>query len=243
MPLLSVIVPAYNEADNIVGALEDVVRDVAPVVPDLEVIVVDDGSRDRTRALAEEFAKSDHRIRVVSQPNLGHGPALMTGLDHASGEWVFLLDSDRQVQLETFADHWPLTAKYDAILGLRRPRFDPKYRQAISFMMRNALNLILGVRVEDGGCPYKLVRMQVWRDARANMPDECWIPSVLLAAEALRRRDLKVLETPIRHRARDHGPSTLNVKRLARFCRKGVSDILFFRNRIGAAPATAVGND
>ncbi|WP_055045724.1 glycosyltransferase family 2 protein [Devosia sp. A16] len=243
MAHLSVIIPAYNEAENIIGALEDVFRDVAPVVPDLEVIVVNDGSRDDTATLAGKFAAAEPRVRVVTQPNQGHGPALSNGLGMATGEWVLLLDSDRQASLEDFAAHWALTRQYDVILGLRRPRSDPFYRQIISFFMRVLLLAALGQNVKDGGAPYKLLRRAVWNEARSAMRPNCWIPSVLLAAAALERDGLKVIQLPIRHRARDHGPSTLNLKRLGAFCREGVSDILFYRAHSRKPAPAPVAND
>lgn len=243
MARLSVIIPAYNEAENIIGALEDVFRDVAPVVPDLEVIVVDDGSRDATAYLATGFAATEPRVRLMSQSNQGHGPALSNGLDEAAGEWVLLLDSDRQASLEDFASHWALTQENDVILGLRRPRSDPFHRQIISFFMRMLLLVVLRQNVKDGGAPYKLLRRTVWSQARPAMRINCWIPSVLLAAAALGRKDLKVVQLPIKHRARDHGPSTLNLRRLGTFCREGVSDILYYRAHIGDLQASKTGND
>lgn len=243
MPILSVIVPAYNEVSNIGGAIEDVLRHVAQVVPDVEIIVVDDGSKDGTGAVIERYSAQDTRIVTVSQANQGHGPALVNGLDRATGQWLLLLDSDRQVSLSSFAEHWAMTNSYDAILGLRRPRHDPHYRRGISVLMRLLMQILLGVRVRDGGCPYKLVRASVWRDARRAMRQTCWIPSVLLAASALKRTDIKSIELAIKHQARSHGPSTLNVSRLTRFCREGVADIVYFREHAGSKTDMPVGHD
>jgi dolichol-phosphate mannosyltransferase len=243
MTSLSVIIPAYNEAESIVGALEDVFRDVAAVVPDLEVIVVNDGSRDETAALATSFAQSEPRVRVITQVNGGHGPALIRGMNSAKGDWMLLLDSDRQVSLEDFARHWQMTADCDVILGLRRPRADPLYRQLISVLMRILLFVQLGRNVQDGGAPYKLLRREVWTEARSALRPNCWIPSVLLAAAALGRKDLKVIELPIRHRVRSHGPSTLNLKRLGTFCREGVADIAYFRTRAAQRAELGLADD
>jgi dolichol-phosphate mannosyltransferase len=243
MAFLSVIVPAYNEEKSIVGALDDVLRDVASVVPDLEIIVIDDGSKDDTARLAQDYAAREPRIRVISKVNEGHGPALITGLEAARGDWVFLIDSDRQVSLESFARHWPMTEEYDVILGLRRPRHDPGYRKMISVLMRTLLRAQLGVDVQDGGTPYKLLRAEVWRAAQPLMRPNCWIPSVLLAAAALLRTDLRVLQVPVVHRARDLGPSTLNLGRIGRFCREGASDIAEFKRRSQAMMTVPAAND
>jgi glycosyltransferase involved in cell wall biosynthesis len=236
MPALSVVIPAYNEAENIVGALQDVLTDVASVVADLEIIVVDDGSRDKTAVLAMEIAANEPRISVVRQANQGHGPAILNGLAAAKGDWLLLLDSDRQILLGGFAEHWALTATHDAVLGLRRPRHDPPHRLLVSAGMRLLLKLQLGVWVGDAGTPYKLVRAAVWREERRSMRDGCWIPSALLAAGALRRRDLTVAEVPVIHQPRRHGPTTLNLRRLARFCTQGVAEILHYRRQLMRRP-------
>lgn len=231
MPVLSVVIPAYNEERNIEGVLQDVIRDVAAVVPDIEIIVVDDGSRDRTAELAGKAAAQDGRIRVISQANQGHGPALSNGLDAAKGDWLLLLDGDRQVSLEDFARHWGMAQNLDAILGLRRPRSDPFHRLLVSRAMRLLLRRRLGADVGDAGAPYKLVRAAIWQQARKRMRDGCWIPSVLLAAYIHQHAELRSVELPIRHRARPHGPSTLNLQRLIKFCRQGAAEIEFYRNR------------
>lgn len=232
MPVLSVVIPAYNEAENIAGALHDVLADVASVVGDLEIIVVDDGSTDETAARAKEVAAAEPRITVISQANQGHGPAIMNGLASARGDWLLLLDSDRQVLLHEFAGHWALTATHDAVLGLRRPRHDPPHRLLVSAAMRLLFRLNLGVWVGDAGTPYKLVRASVWREERQYMRDGCWIPSALLAAGLLRRRNLKVVELPVVHQARSRGPTTLNLRRLARFCRQGVAEITHYSKQL-----------
>lgn len=231
MPILSVIVPAYNEADNIDGCIGDVLADVASVVPDIEIIVVDDGSTDDTAARARAHAEGEPRLSVVSQPNQGHGPALVRGMEAARGQWLLLIDCDRQVSLKAFADHWAMSDRYDVILGIRWPRHDPFHRRVISLFMRALLGLALGVNLRDGGAPYKLLRRDVWVKSRVAMRPGCWIPSVLIAASALKRGDIAVLQLPIVHRARTAGPSTLNLPRLVRFCREGIADIFHFRRQ------------
>lgn len=231
MPSLSVIIPAYNEEENIVAALDDVLRDVAPTVPDLEIIVIDDGSKDRTPELAKQAAASDPRISVISQVNQGHGPALVSGLRAAKGEWILLIDSDRQIVFSHFPRHWAMRQSYDAVLGLRRPRHDPWHRLVISAAMRLLLRAKLGIRLGDAGAPYKLIRATLWQEASGLMRDPCWIPSILLAAYACQRGDTRMTEVAVEHRARTHGPSTLNLRKLARFCQEGVTDIDYFRDR------------
>lgn len=236
MPPLSVIIPAYNEEDNIVAAIDDVLKAVAATVPDLEIIVIDDGSRDSTAALVTEMTTRTPQLIMLRQPNRGHGAALLHGLAKAKGDWILLIDSDRQISLARFAEHWAMTERHDVILGVRRPRRDPLHRQIISAAMRVMLRARLGVRLSDAGAPYKIFRADLWRDARRSMRDDCWIPSVLVGARAVQRPDIGVLEIAVEHRRRSHGNSTLNLRRLVRFCREGMTDIGYFRDHSGIGP-------
>src|SRR5262245_26499012 len=115
---LSVIMPVYNEQDAIVSAVEEVQRQVLDHVGGSELVVVDDGSRDRTGALLDEAAAKDARVRVIHQPNGGHGAAVLTGLKASHGEYVFLIDSDRQIPLDEFASAWHHVVNgSDAVFG------------------------------------------------------------------------------------------------------------------------------
>ncbi len=103
---LSVIMPAYNEEASIELAVVELQEYVLNTLPGAELVVVNDGSRDRTGKILNQLAYRDSRIRVVHQPNRGHGRALMTGLDQAQGEFVFMVDSDRQIPIESFKVLW-----------------------------------------------------------------------------------------------------------------------------------------
>ncbi len=230
-PRLSVVMPCYNEAGSIAAAIEDVIADVLTCVPDAELVVVDDGSTDDSAAIARRWSAREPRVRVVTQPNAGHGPALVRGIREARGEWCLLLDSDRQVSLEGFGETWTLAADHDAVLGVRRPRFDPKHRLALSAAVRWALAGWLGVRVTDANVPYKLVRRQLLVDAIAAMPARPRVPSILLTVY-LSRHGVRIAEQRIGHRARTSGRTVLRPARLARFCAASAVELWRFRRAL-----------
>src|SRR3712207_3860531 len=91
MPRISVVVPIYNVEPYLAACLQSLVEQT---FTDLEFIVVDDGSPDGSRAIAEEFAARDKRFRIVEQENGGLGKARNTGADHATGEFLAFVDSD-----------------------------------------------------------------------------------------------------------------------------------------------------
>jgi len=113
--------PVYNEEGAIVAAVDEVKQYVLSLVPESELVVVDDGSRDGTGRLLDAAAASDPRIKVIHQPNGGHGAALLTGLKAATGDHLFLIDSDRQIPLDEFKAAWSeIVAGRDAVFGVRR---------------------------------------------------------------------------------------------------------------------------
>lgn len=228
---LSIIMPAYNEAGSIVAAIADIQADVLSVVPDAEILVIDDGSTDATLSLLQQAAQSEPRLRIVSQVNAGHGPALMRGLAEAQGRSFLLLDSDRQIKLEQFASDWAMMARDDliAIIGIRRPRHDPFHRLVITRLMKALIFLTFGVTPKDAGVPYKILRREAWDKARPFILERSWIPSVLTALILLRTEPKRVREVTVVHLARDNGTSALNYRRLARFCRHASAEILKLR--------------
>jgi hypothetical protein len=88
---VSVVIPAWNAADTIADALASL---LAQSFPDWEAIIIDDGSDDRTLVIAEQFARQDRRVRVVSQPQMGAGEARNRGISHARFDWLLFLDAD-----------------------------------------------------------------------------------------------------------------------------------------------------
>ncbi len=235
MPALSVVMPAYNEEMTIADAMADVVKHVVPAAGDVEFIVIDDGSKDRTAEIVAGYQAQYPFIRLVKQANAGHGAALRHGIDVSTGDWLLLLDSDCQIGLQEFAAHWSSRDTYDAFLGVRLPRRDPALRLVISALMKAALRLYAGVAPQDGGAPYKIVSRRAWKASSGLIKPGSWIPSVLLAASLLKNNSLRVVQTPVAHFERPHGESTLNAKRLMRFCWFALAEIRVF----GAAVKSA----
>lgn len=223
--------PAYNEAGNIEGAIADVIDQVFAVVPQAELLVIDDGSRDRTGELVAACAVRDPRIVLVQQANAGHGPALLNGLRAARGEYCLLLDSDRQISLGDFAQTWRLVAEYDAVLGIRRQRQDPPHRLLLSAGLRRAMKLFLGIGAADPNVPYKLVRRAPLTAAIDCMPPSPRIPSILLTVY-LTRHGYRIAQQPVVHFPRMAGATTLRFARLSRFCALAGVELLRFAAQV-----------
>jgi len=237
---LSVIMPAYNEAACIADAVADVRREVLDRVPGAELVVVNDGSRDRTGAILDEIAAVDSRVRAVHQANGGHGRALRTGLDVAQGEYVFLIDSDRQIPLEAFADLWEEAKRGDGAFGMRIKRNDPALRLFLTRLIRYSVAILFGTNIYDANIPFKVIRRQVWERARPLIPEETLAPSLFLGVFAIRTGCALVFrEVP--HRERETGVVSIRRWKLLKFCRRALIQLIAFRWRLSSYGASERG--
>lgn len=231
-PSLTVVVPAYNEAPCLPIAAAEIRQEVLDRVPGSELLVVDDGSTDETPRILTDLAVRDDRIRSLRQANAGHGAALRTGLEQARGEWIFLLDSDAEISLEAFSEHWgEATRDGTAVLGVRTGRSDPWSRRVLTRAIRLVNRLLFATRVEDANVPYKLLPTAYWERARRFIPPGTLAPSLFLAL-FLDRADAPFVQRPVTHRDRAGGVSSLRSGRLLRFCSRAFGQLLGFRWRL-----------
>jgi len=232
---LSVVMPAYNEEEAIEAACEDVRRDVLAHVPDSELVVVNDGSRDQTGPILDAIAAGDGRIRPIHQANSGHGGALMTGCDAARGEHLFLIDSDRQIDLSDFVAMWNEVQSCDAVLGLRAERHDPALRLSLTKFVRLGILLLFGVWIRDANVPCKLLKRSLWVEARQLIPDGTLAPSLFLAIY-IRVFGFDVRDHVVRHLPRTTGVGSIRGLKLFKFCLRGLKQLITFRWRLRRWP-------
>jgi glycosyltransferase involved in cell wall biosynthesis len=199
--------PAYNEEANVEPMVHEVLQAVQPVASDLEIIVVDDGSRDRTadkvRALEAQYPGI---VRLVQHPrNQGYGAALYTGFLSAKKDWVFLTDCDRQFDVREITKLLPYTDRADLVIGYRAKRQDPFHRRLNGWGWNFVVALFFGYTARDVDCAFKLFKREVL--------DEFHILSrgATLSAEFLirsRRAGCKIVEVPVTHLPRTAGSPT-----------------------------------
>src|SRR2546421_16768 len=126
-------------------------------VPDFEVIVVNDGSKDRTRSIVEEIAASDQHVRLINHPvNQGYGAALVSGFEAITKDLVFFMDSDGQFDIADLERFFAFIDEYDAVLGYRIDRQDTWVRKFNAWGWKMLVRLVFGLRVGDIDCAFKL---------------------------------------------------------------------------------------
>jgi glycosyltransferase involved in cell wall biosynthesis len=229
---LSIVMPAYNEEDGIEGAVREVHDEVFAVVPEANLLVVNDGSKDRTGEILDRLAQGDKRIQIIHKKNGGHGSSLIAGLNAAHGEFVFLIDSDRQIPLSCFSKLWDYRRDYDAVFGIRQNRQDPKLRLLLSSAIKNFLRCFFSVDVVDANAPCKLVKRGIWDKLRAQIPDDDVLAPSLLLAVFAKKSGYKTIDVAVPHRARASGESVLKVVPLFKFCLRGLKQLVSYRSRL-----------
>ena len=156
---LSIVLPCYDEAPNVAPAVAEALEAASRFARRCEIVVVDDGSSDDTRAIAESIARRDARVRVIAhEHNRGYGAAVRSGIEASTSEWVLLTDGDLQFDLSELELFLPAAADHDLVAGYRVDRADPLPRRLAAHAWNRLMRRSFGVAVRDVDCAFKLVR-------------------------------------------------------------------------------------
>ena len=154
---LSVFFPCYNEEANVERTTLAALKACRRIARDFEVIIVNDGSEDRTGELAEKLAAEHPEVRAVhNSPNRGYGGALQRGFRDARKELVFYTDGDGQFDFEEIDKLLPLLQEHDIVSAYRIGRQDSFVRRVNAFCWCTLVNLLFGMRVRDIDCAFKI---------------------------------------------------------------------------------------
>jgi hypothetical protein len=203
---LSLCMPAYNEAANIEDTLDAACAILPQFVERFEVVVVDDGSKDNTSELVSRYAAAEPRVRLVPhEQNCGYGAAVTTALRAAEGDHIAFTDSDGQFSLLDLPQLLVRLKQYDVIVGYRYQRADPWHRKVNAWAWGRLIRFLLGVRVRDLDCAFKIFPRQVVQ-ALSLTATGAGINAEILAQCV--RSGLTIGETPVNHYPRYHGAPT-----------------------------------
>ena len=239
VPRLSYFFPAHNEEANLEGLVEEALATLPTLANTFEIIAVDDGSRDRTAAIAEALAeRHPDVVRLVRHPiNLGYGAALRSGFAAARYELICFTDGDRQFKV---ADIGRLTARMagpdapDVVAGFRIKRADPLVRTLYARAYRLANRLFFRLRVTDVDCACKLFRRGALDSLRVESDGAFFSAELLIKLQAA---GASVAEVGIPHYPRTAGSAT-GAKPQVVF--RAVRDFWLLRLRMWASHGTAL---
>ena len=244
LPELSLIIPAYNEEDNVGPLYEAIMAHVPGLGRPFEVVFVDDGSRDRTFERLAGLAAADGRIRVIKlRRNYGQTPAIVAGIDHARGEVLVTLDADLQndpIDVGRLLDK--LAEGHDLVVGWRENRQDKWLTRKLPSTLANRLIAwVTGVQVRDNGCTLKAFRGELIRSVPLYGEMHRFIPAMTSIAGS------RLAEIPVKHHPRRLGQSKYGLSRIYKVCLDliAIRSLLLFAARplfcfLGSAAAAGV---
>ena len=200
---VSFVLPAYNEEANISRALESTVAAATRYCAAYEVVVVDDGSSDRTAELVELAARHDASIRLMSHgTNLGYGQALRTGFDNAALDFVFFTDADNQFDMDELPLLLTWADEADVVAGYRKQRCDPLMRRMNAWAWNRLVRLLFYVPVRDIDCAFKLFRRSALAGVRIESGGAMINTEIMVK---LSRAGRTVVEVGVTHHPRTAG--------------------------------------
>ncbi len=218
---LSIVLPAYNEEANIEKQVRACLEFLREHFADYEVVVVNDGSRDRTGEIVKALMAEDGHVRTVIHPtNYGYGRALADGFKAARCDLVFYTDSDNQFDVREIKDSMPLIKgphggahAADAIFGFRVYRYDAVLRCILSWVYNRIVRVLFRVKVRDVDCAFKMFT----REVNEKLEIECndfFVDTEMVAR--IRRAGFKSVEQGVRHYPRTAGTTTVRAGHIPR---------------------------
>ncbi len=202
IPLLSIIIPAHNEERRLPASLEQVFEFLAAQSYEAEVLVVENGSTDRTLEVAQAFAGQHRNLRVIHESARGKGLAVRRGMLEAQGQYRFMCDADLSMPIEEVNKFLPpQRTGFDIAIGSREVRGalrydEPSYRHLGGRLINLVIRMLILPQLEDTQCGFKCFRAQVAQDLFARQLMDGWsfdIEVLYLAGLA----GYKIVEVPI----------------------------------------------
>lgn len=216
--VLSIVIPAYNEAENINELYDELTAVLDKIGRDYEVIFVDDGSTDDSFSKLSDLGKRSRHLRVIRlKRNSGQSAALRAGFDHAGGAHIITLDADSQNDPKDIpALLEKLSEGYDVVCGWRANRKDSVSKKFFSRISNATRHVLIGDNTHDYGCTLRVYKRECINDFELWGEMHRYIPALM------RINGYRVGEVKVNHRERQHGTSKYNWKRLF----KGFTDLL-----------------
>ena len=224
---LSVVIPVYNEEEN-VGILQQRIRTVLDDIgKEYEIIFVDDGSTDKTFDMLEAIHRTCRRTKIIKfRGNFGQSAAMAAGFEYASGEVVFAMDGDLQNDPDDIPRMFDkINEGYDVVAGWRKNRKDKMIMRKIPSMIANRLICsVTRVQLHDTGCSLKAFRREIIKKIRLYGELHRFIPALAKIEGA------RITEMTVKHHARRFGISKYNITRTFRVIMDLTSLNLFIKH-------------
>ncbi|GMO49741.1 MAG: glycosyltransferase family 2 protein [Treponemataceae bacterium] len=226
MDKLYIVIPAYNEQDNIDSVAREWHEVAAATGKESRLVIVDDGSKDGTYTKLLELQAELPRLVPLTKPNGGHGAAVLFGYRYAlenGADYVFQTDSDGQTLPSEFVQFWEWRNEYAALIGHRTRRQDGLSRILVTKILKLVLWLIFHLDIPDANTPFRLVKADVLRKHLEKIPPDFNLSNIILTVSLVKHKE-NILFIPITFRQRQGGVNSINLKKIIKIGFRAVKD-------------------
>lgn len=226
--ILYIVMPSYNEEANIKSTLDA----WYPVIERCNengksrLVVVNDGSKDNTFKIMQEYADTHPLFIPLTKPNGGHGPTVIYAYDYAikqGADWIFQTDSDGQTNPDEFEAFWNERNDYDAIFGNRTQRGDGKSRAFVEKVVCRLVKHYFGVKIPDANAPFRLMRADKVKKYLYKLKPDYNLPNIMMTTYFVYYKD-KVDFKRISFKPREKGTNSINIKKIVNIGKNALKD-------------------
>ena len=219
MDTLYIVMPAYNEEENI----ESVVRSWYPVLEgkseSSRLVIADSGSRDRTHEILEQLRSGEFpQLEILHTDNQYHGPKVIALYKYAiasGADYIFQTDSDGQTDPEEFGAFWKARRKYAGIFGNRKVRGDGKDRAFVEKVVCALVLLYFGVKIPDANAPFRLMKAETVAKYIDKLPEDYNLPNIMMTTYFSYYKEPIAFKT-ISFKPRQAGVNSVNIPRIVK---------------------------
>lgn len=227
MDSLFIVMPCYNEEENIEGVVKQWYPILEGKSEDSKIVIADFGSKDRTHEILEELKTGKYpKLEVLECFNQFHGPKVIVLYDYAikqGADYIFQTDSDGQTNPDEFDAFWQLRHEYDGIFGHRTVRGDGKDRAFVEKVVCFLLKLYFGVNVPDANAPFRLMKTSVVEKYLYKMPENYNLPNIMITTYFAHNKE-KMTFKEISFKPRTAGVNSVNILRIVKIGWKALGD-------------------
>ena len=223
---LMIVIPAYNEEENIKGVIDDWYPIVEKYGEDSRIVIIDDGSKDSTYSIMQEYAKDRPLFTPITKPNGGHGATVLYGYNYAieqGADYIFQTDSDGQTLPSEFPQFWEQREQYDMVIGWRNGREDGSSRVFVTKTLKFVIKLCFGVTVTDANTPFRLMKSETLKKYIELVPKDFNLSNVIISV-IYAKKGCKVKFIPITFRPRQGGVNSINLKKIFGIGKQALKD-------------------
>lgn len=233
--ILYVVMPAYNEEDNISDVVKQWYKVLYGKSEESRLVVADSGSTDKTHEILLHLKGEGYpKIDILSDTNQFHGPKLLSLYDYAiknGADYIFQTDSDGQTNPSEFDNFWKERERYDGIFGNRTYRGDGKARAFVEMVVCVLLRLYFSVKIPDANAPFRLMKADVLNKYINRFPEDYNIPNIILTTFFCRYNE-RINFKEISFKPRQGGKNSINFVKIIKIGYKALSDFKMFKKQM-----------